>query len=304
MHFARLVLDFPCKSSFLLRIFSWWRSLMMLKVLPLVAILTSPAWGQANAPAYPQYTPGPSYSTGTTPTAPANIPMAPVVHAPDGGTRQTVISIAIPMLTGSPFTAMVETEWVKILSDGSTATTKNRRTVARDSSGRVFEERYFLTPNGDVEPRLQALQYRDPYRHEYTNCMVQQHTCYVSPMMQPARTSAPKTLRQPMNPNVKDESLGEKIEDGLTLLGTREITMLATGSIGNTRPEPIVKEFWYSPVLGVNIVTKRFDPRTGSQNFLVNHLSQSEPDPKLFEPPSGFRIVRMQSQAQSTETTP
>jgi hypothetical protein len=275
---------------------------MMLRALPLVVILAVPALGQSGAPAYPQYTPGPVSSTPQPYPAP-NIPTVPVVHAPDGGTRQTIQSIDVPLLTNSPFTATVDTVWVKILPDGSTATNKNRRTIARDSSGRVFEERHFLTPNEDVQPRLQALQYRDPNRHEFTNCMVQQRVCYVSPMMASARSSMPTVERRATNPNVKDEALGDKNENGLNLVGTREITTIPTGAIGNTKPEPIVKEFWYSPVLGLNMVTKRFDPRTGSQDFLVNHLVQGEPDPKLFVPPSGYRIVR-QNMVQGGEVTP
>jgi len=216
----------------------------------------------------------------------------PVMHMPDGGTRETVISIAVPLLTGSPFSAVVETEWMKLLPDGSTATTRNRRTIARDSSGRVFEERMFLRPDGDVEQRLRAVQYRDPNRHEFTDCLVEQRVCYVSRMMGRALTAMPAMVRRAVNPNVKEEALGEKQEGGLNLVGTREITTLPAGRFGNTKPEPIVKEFWYSPVLGVNLVTKRFDPRTGSQNFLVTNVSQNEPDPKRFELPEGYRVVR------------
>ncbi len=70
-------------------------------------------------------------------------------HAPDGGTTQRVQSIDIPTITNAPFSAVVVTELTKIMPDGSTALIKNHRMVARDSLGRVFEERRFFTPNGD-----------------------------------------------------------------------------------------------------------------------------------------------------------
>jgi hypothetical protein len=216
----------------------------------------------------------------------------PPVHAPDGGVRKTLISIAVPTLTGSPFTATVETEWTTLLPDGTTATIKNRRTIARDSSGRVFEERRMLTPDGDKGSILQALQYRDPNRHEYTNCNVRQNVCYVSRYFGAALTKMPATQHSQLFPNVKDEPLGDKNEDDLELVGTREITTITQGAIGNSKPEPIVKEFWYSPLLGVNVVTKRFDPRSGSENFLVTNISRNEPGAELFEPPQSFRIVR------------
>jgi hypothetical protein len=57
-----------------------------------------------------------------------------------------------------------------------------------------------------------------------------------------------------------------------------------------------VKEFWYSPRLGINVITKRFDPRHGVQNFVVSNINQSEPDAKLFQPPADYRLVKMDGQ--------
>jgi hypothetical protein len=58
-----------------------------------------------------------------------------------------------------------------------------------------------------------------------------------------------------------------------------------------------VKEFWYSPQLGINVSTKRFDPRASAiQDFEVGNISLAEPDAKMFEPPVGFRMVRMDPQ--------
>ena len=71
------------------------------------------------------------------------------VHASDGGTRETLQSIDIVSVPNAPFSATVVTVWTSILPDGSTQTVKNHRTVVRDSSGRVFQERRSFTPNGD-----------------------------------------------------------------------------------------------------------------------------------------------------------
>ena len=102
-------------------------------------------------------------------------------HAPDGGTTFHIQSIDIAPLTGAPFTATVTTEWSRTLADGSTATTRNHRTVARDSTGRIFQERRRFTSNGDVQPTpLDALEYVDPVRHEFLNCIPQRKTCYTS----------------------------------------------------------------------------------------------------------------------------
>ncbi|HEY6332476.1 MAG TPA: hypothetical protein VI756_24340, partial [Blastocatellia bacterium] len=74
-----------------------------------------------------------------------------VQHAPDGRTYTRINSISIPSVKGAPFTAIVSTEWTRHLEDGSAITVKNHRTVARDSTGRVFQERRAFSANGDQE---------------------------------------------------------------------------------------------------------------------------------------------------------
>ena len=53
----------------------------------------------------------------------------------------------------------------------------------------------------------------------------------------------------------------------------------------------IEREFWHSPKLGFNLLSKRSDPRIGTQTFTAIDLILSEPDPKLFDLPEGFKIV-------------
>jgi hypothetical protein len=225
------------------------------------------------------------------------------VHASDGGVREILQSITIPTLTNAPFIANVETEWTKILPDGTTATQKNHRTVARDTSGRVFQERRYFDPNGDKQPtQLSRLEYIDPNRHEFYSCVPQTKTCYVSQWAGAALTAMPVGMNglracscaspRTTAMKVQNEALGEKTVEGIQVTVSREITTIAAGQIGNPNAEPIVKEFWYSPRLGINLLTKRFDPRSGIQNFVVDHISQSEPDPKMFEPPVDYQVIR------------
>src|SRR5438132_1993258 len=58
-------------------------------------------------------------------------------RVPDGGTREVLISILIPSLPNAPFTATVNTGWIRQLPDGSTITLKNHRAIARDAAGRM-----------------------------------------------------------------------------------------------------------------------------------------------------------------------
>jgi len=63
----------------------------------------------------------------------------PAVHAPDGNSREQLVNIFIPALTKAPFTATVTAEWLRTLEDGTTVSLQNRRSVMRDSAGRIFQ---------------------------------------------------------------------------------------------------------------------------------------------------------------------
>jgi hypothetical protein len=219
-------------------------------------------------------------------------------HAPDGGVRERLESLIILPQTNAPFSGTVTTEWTKILVDGSKQTNWNHRTIARDSSGRIFQERRFFMPTGDrIATQLSELDYADPNRHELFVCGPQQKVCYESPYNAPATVNLMPAGPQPSgNSSIQREDLGQKNIDGVDVKGSREIITIKAGAMGNDKDEPIVKEFWYSPRLGINVITKRFDPRYGIQNFTVSDINQSEPDPKLFEPPAEFHVVRMGQQ--------
>jgi hypothetical protein len=220
-------------------------------------------------------------------------------HAPDGGTRETLQSIDIVSAPNAPFSANVVTEWTRILPDGSTQTNKNHRTVARDNLGRVFQERRFFTPNGDqqVTP-LSELDYQDPVRHELYICLPRLLVCQLYRYNPPPTAIAPKEGPLPGGiGSVTREDLGRKTIENLDVVGSREVTTINAGVVGNQRAEPTIKEFWYSPYLQINVITKRFDPHvSGVQDFEVQNINLSEPDPTLFNPPSNYRIVKQDEQ--------
>jgi hypothetical protein len=89
----------------------------------------------------------------------------------------------------------------------------------------------------------------------------------------------------------QSEDLGKQAIGGLETVGTRETTIIPAGTIGNNSPLMSKRDFWFSPQLGVNLVSKRQDPLSGTQNFEVSDITLGEPDAKLFEVPSGFKIL-------------
>jgi hypothetical protein len=223
-------------------------------------------------------------------------------HAPDGGTIERIQSVEIPPMSNAPFSAVVVTEWTRIMPDGSSALMKNHRTVARDSVGRVFQERRYFSPDGDKQvTRLSELDYEDPTLHQLTRCFVDTRVCWSYRMNRPAAVSQPQAPAKSAAGGMQWEDLGRKTIDNVEVLGSREVMTIGVGAIGNEKEQPVVKEFWYSPRLGINVTTRRFDPRASAvQNFEVSNINQGEPDSQLFRPPAGYRI--MSADAQQAES--
>jgi len=94
---------------------------------------------------------------------------------PDGGTREVLVSIFIPSIPGAAFTATVNTESVRALADGTRITLKNHRLIARDKSGRIFQERRLLVPeDGKQESVVTQTEITDPVSHEQYICVPQE----------------------------------------------------------------------------------------------------------------------------------
>jgi hypothetical protein len=206
-------------------------------------------------------------------------------RVPDGGTREVLISILIPSLPNAPFTATVNTEWIRQLPDGSTITLKNHRAIARDTAGRIFQERRSLVPDdGKIESAVTQIEISDPIAHGLYICVPSERVCQLElfPVPESARSPSPGTARkEPGSP--EQEDLGKQSIGRLETVGTRETTVIPTGAIGNNSPLLAKREFWYSPQLGVNLISKRQDPRFGTQNFAVTDITLGEPDAKLFD---------------------
>ena len=214
-------------------------------------------------------------------------------HAPDGGTLEMISSIFIPTMSNAPFTATVNTEWIRPLPDGSTLAWKNHRTIARDAAGRVFQERRMFVPAaGNDEPAVRQIEISDPVAHEFYVCKTQERVCRLE---QFARTTdfVPSGRGHAQAGSSGTEDLGKQSIGGLETVGSRETTVIPTGTMGNNSPLLSKREFWYSPLLGINLITKRQDPRAGDQNFEVSDIAIGEPDPKLFQVPAGFKVLDM-----------
>jgi hypothetical protein len=215
------------------------------------------------------------------------------LHAADGNSFTRFVSIFIPPIPNAPFTATVSTEWTRQTSDGATIMVKNRRMVARDSQGHVFEERRrFVPADSNAQSLLFQMDYVDPVRHTRTVYLPASSTCDVHDFYEPVSTST-----VPVGPiadgkhYLSREGLGKSETEGLETIATRETITTNPGTVGNDREVTLTKEFWYSPKLGVNLLVKRMDPLQGTQVFTVRNVSLAEPDARLFVIPAKYKVT-------------
>jgi len=223
-----------------------------------------------------------------------------IVHTHDGGVTEVLQSIVVPPKAGAPFTLTLETEWVKQLYDGGTTSLVNKRRIARDAAGRVYQERWALVPKNDerVHSILSMIQIFDPLAHTRHDCFMleEKKTCE---LLNYERTTS--NIYKPMSPatgpldggqgSAIHEDLGKRLIDGVEVEGAHDMLIYNPGVFGNDRKMTVENEFWWSPQLGLNLLSIKSDPRIGKQTFTVTDLVQGDPDPSLFQLPAGFEVV-------------
>jgi len=89
----------------------------------------------------------------------------------------------------------------------------------------------------------------------------------------------------------KTEQLGTKNIEGVEAEGTRTVTTIEAGKIGNERPIEIVYERWFSKELDLIVYSRHYDPRFGEQTYRLININRSEPDRSLFTIPSDYKIT-------------
>lgn len=219
---------------------------------------------------------------------------------PDGGSREVLISILIPSLPNAPFSATVNTESIRQLGNGATITLKNHRAIARDNAGRIFQERRLLVPeDGKHESVVTQIEISDPVGHRLYICVPRERVCQLEQFSAPDFAPPPTAgtaANQPGGPSRED--LGKQSVGGVEAIGTLEKAVIESGAVGNDSPLLVKWEFWYSPQLGVNLISKREDPRFGIQNFEVSDIVLGQPDAKLFEVPANFKVIDLRTTVQ------
>ena len=111
------------------------------------------------------------------------------------------------------------------------------------------------------------------------NQLQQQNVAFASPATTIMAISQPKT-----------ESLGKQMVEGVECEGSRTVTTIPAGTIGNERAIETVFENWFSPELKMMILSKHSDPRFGETTYRVTNINRAEPDSGLFQVPSDYTV--------------
>lgn len=90
---------------------------------------------------------------------------------------------------------------------------------------------------------------------------------------------------------VRTENLGEQTILGFRTTGTRVITTLPAGQIGNDRPIDIVSEQWFSPDLELVMRSLHRDPWAGEFTTTVTRISRGDQAETLFEVPGSYKVI-------------
>ena len=222
-------------------------------------------------------------------------------QAEDGGVtydnhgQELLESVNVPSIPDAPFSLTLATEWARLQRNGGTFTIVNSRPIKRDSAGRIYMERWLLSPKGSGIPsRMSWIQIEDPVAHTYYECSATQHFCDLTtarptPLGPDPSLAKSGTLRSGKGTHTH-EDLGRQFFAGLPVHGYRETTSLNAGTFGNDLAMTTVREFLYSPELGLNLSSVLDTPQFGRQSFTVTEITTTEPDPKFFLPPPGYAI--------------
>ncbi len=237
--------------------------------------------------------------------------------------QQLKLSVMGRVTKGAPYSADTTNESVQSLADGNRIVNRTATKVYRDSEGRTRTER--VEPDGtwvvsisDPVSRTTYMLYpqtRTAYQGDaiVLNWKTGEGTVSVATTPRTIVTqSAEKggtftyTMVSPASPegaavgrlayartdgkNVTREELGDQVIEGVTASGTRTTTIIPAGEIGNEQPIRIVSEEWLCKDLGILVMTKYSDPRSGDTTYRVTNISRVEPDPSLFQVPADYSV--------------
>ncbi|ADW67130.1 hypothetical protein [Granulicella tundricola] len=211
-----------------------------------------------------------------------------------GGVQVRIPGIYVTPVVNAPFTAKVQIVSQEQLPDGTVRVRKTVNHIARQSSGRIYNERrQLVAPTFQGEPRLISAHIYDPSTRLNTYLNPVTHIAQEIRMKQAAVAPNYGTTRMGVgkNPLLKEEELGEQALGPVMLRGIRRSRTVPAAVSGTGKDVVVVDEYWYSAELEIYMIIKHNDPRTGEQIVAVSDVERGEPDGKQFVVPGNYKRV-------------
>lgn len=210
------------------------------------------------------------------------------------GVSVRVHGIFVTPIAGAPFSATVDIVSRQKLPDGTQEIRTTINHIARDSAGRIYNERRAMVPSTfQGEPRLLESHIYDPTTHLNTFLDPFKHLARQSVLIrrEQANTVAPQLGGHDGGRLTAQTDLGEQLLGKTRLHGVRKVWTVPAEASGSGAAIEIADEYWFSPGLSLYLILKHNDPRTGEQIVAVKDVETGEPDASRFQIPANFRVV-------------
>jgi hypothetical protein len=207
------------------------------------------------------------------------------------------------VVKGAPYSATALTQHVQVLADGTRVVSNSTGSVYRDSEGRIRREETFsgMGPGGSEGGSHQMIAIHDPVSGVHYLLDPTSHTGHKMSRHSGATAGSEESVKaghgHPEFGGMHHESastkepLGTQTIEGILAEGTRTTFTVPAGHSGNDRAINVVEERWFSPELGVVVLSKRTDPRHGETSFQLTNINRGEQARSLFELPSEYTIT-------------
>lgn len=195
-----------------------------------------------------------------------------------------------PPVTGAPFSATKTDTHQETLSDGNAITQTRTEKLYRDADGRTRTEATMTSPSG---PTKTMITISDPVAGFVAHLNPTDSTAFKMTLHTPPLGTPPTRPTPPANtngPTVAKSDLGGSTLDGLAITGTSTTITFAAGTIGNSQPIVETREVWVSTALKIPVKMTSTDPRHGTSSMIFSVISQTAPDPSLFQIPSTYTV--------------
>jgi hypothetical protein len=185
---------------------------------------------------------------------------------PYRGVTALVDGIFVTPVPSAPLTAVVEVDSTQVLADGSTLVRKSIANIARDSEGRIYNERrQLVSPSYAGQPPVLSFHIFDPETRLsiFVNPATRVARQFTLSAPTPVAGHNPDSLYASHKPPANGEDLGTQVMENVLAHGIRVSRTVPAATSGTGKPVTVTDEYWYSDELHLNMLVKHDDPRTG-----------------------------------------